>query len=153
MSLKSAFVFAALLVASGRAWAIPIDWNDSAIEWKSLDDGLAAAAKAKKPVCLVIYAEWCPHCHNFSSVFHDKKVIDTAKHFVMIHVDADKNKSVDYRFAVDGAYVPRTFFLDPAGKIRTDVHAPRNPYAYFYDEREPSSVLQGMQAALKKAKD
>jgi len=126
------------------------DWNDANVAWKSLDDGLALAKKEHKPVCLIVYTEWCPHCGNYSKVFHDPKVVEKAKRFVMIHVDQDKEKDRTQKYAPDGAYIPRTMFLAPDGTLATDVHAPRPQYQYFYDEKDPASVLAGMDAALAK---
>ena len=123
------------------------DWNDGAVAWKSLDDGLALAKKEHKPVCLIFYTEWCPHCANFSKVFHDPKVVETSKRLVMVRLDQDQNKDLSQKYAPDGGYIPRTLFLTPDGTL-ADVHAPRDQYKYFYDEKDPASVLAGMNAAL-----
>lgn len=124
------------------------DWNDKQITWLSYEDGLAAAKKDKKPVLLVFYTEWCPHCTNYSKVFHDPKVVAKAKDLVMVRVDADKHKELGQKYAVDGSYIPRTYFLAPDGTL-SDIHAPREQFKYFYDERSPASILAGMDAALK----
>jgi hypothetical protein len=34
--------------------------------------------------------------------------------------------------------------------MQRDVHAQRAQYVHFYDERDPTSILGGMDAALKK---
>ena len=142
-----------LLVALALA-ARPVhaggDWNDPGIKWQPYEQGLAAAKKEKKPVCLVFYTEWCPHCANYSGVFHDPKVVEQAKRFVMIRLDKDKNGEVSKKFAPDGEYIPRTYFLSSAGDLDPEIHAPRDTYKYFYDEKQASSVLAGMDAALKK---
>lgn len=126
------------------------DWNDEAVAWKSLDDGLALAKKDQKPLCLIVYTEWCPHCANYSKVFHDPKIVEKAKQFVMVRLDQDKNKATTDKYAPDGGYIPRTVFLAPDGTLAADVHAPRPQYQYFYDEKDPASVLAGMDAALAK---
>jgi thiol:disulfide interchange protein len=129
------------------------DWNDAGIGWRSYEDGLAAAKKEKKPVCLIFYTEWCPHCGNYSKVFHDPKVVEQAKRFVMIRLDKDKNAEISQKYGPDGAgYIPRTYFLASDGTLAADIHAPREQYKYFYDERDPSSVLAGMDQALQKLK-
>ena len=124
------------------------DWNDQQIKWRSYDEGLAEAKKSKKPVMLIFFTEWCPHCKNYSGVFHDPKVVAESKKFVMIRLDADKNKELSQKYAVDGSYIPRTYFLASNGTL-SDIHAPREQFKYFYDERSAESVLGGMNAALK----
>jgi len=126
------------------------DWNDGAVAWKGHDDGFALAKKEQKPLLLIVYTEWCPHCGNYSKVFHDPKVVEKAKQFVMVRLDQDKNKELVAKYAPDGAYIPRTLFFAPDGTLAPEVHAPRDQYKYFFNESDPSSVLGGMDAALAK---
>jgi protein-disulfide reductase (glutathione) len=128
------------------------DWNDAGIKWRPYEEALAEAKKDKKPVCLVVFTEWCPHCKNYSAVFHDPKVVDASKKFVMVHVDNDKNPAVGKQYAPDGEYVPRTYFLSSDGKIDPSIHVARAQFQYFYDESNPGSLLTGMDAALTKLK-
>lgn len=128
------------------------DWNDKGIAWKPYEAGLAEAKSSKKPVLLIFYTEWCPHCTNYSKNFHDAKVVEQAKKFVMIRVDNDKDKELSGKFAPDGKYIPRTFFLTSTGVLDPDLHAQRDQYKYFYDESNPASVLAAMDAALAKLK-
>jgi thiol-disulfide isomerase/thioredoxin len=148
---RRALVLTALLVAAARP-ALAHDWNDAGIKWRPYEEALAAAKKEKKPVCLIVFTEWCPHCKNYSEVFHEPKVVEKSKKFVMVHVDKDKSPEVSKQYAVDGEYIPRTYFLSSAGKVDPSIHAPREKFQYFYDEKEPASVLAGMDAALKKLK-
>ena len=126
------------------------DWNDAAVGWQPYEAGLALAKKEKKPVCLIFFTEWCPHCANYSNVFHDPAVVAKAKDFVMIRLDKDKNAELSKKFAPDGQYIPRTFFLSSAGELEPTLHAPRDQYKYFYNESDPKSLLAGMDAALAK---
>lgn len=138
---------AAFGLASGEAWAGG-DWNDGKISWRPYEQGLAEARRTGKPVCLIFYTEWCPHCANYSRVFHDPAVVAMAERFVMIRIDKDRHPELSRKYAPDGEYIPRTFFLSPDGKLETSLHAPRERFLYFYDERDPASVLAGMKAAL-----
>src|SRR5215510_12314691 len=70
------------------------DWNDTGVAWQPFEAGLAAAKKEKKPIRLIVFTEWCPHCTNYSKVFHDPRVVEQSKKFVMIRVDKDKNGEV-----------------------------------------------------------
>jgi thiol:disulfide interchange protein len=125
-------------------------WNTAQIEWFDHASGLARAKAENKPICLVLYTTWCPHCKNYSRVFDDARVVEQAKSFVMIRVDADKEGDLAQKYAKDGGYIPRTYFLAPDGTPDFDVHAPRPKYAYFYDERDPSSLLGGMAEAKRR---
>ena len=144
VSLLTALVVARPAHAGG-------DWNDANVAWKTYDDGLAAAKKEKKAICLVLFTEWCPHCTNYAKVFHDPKVVETSKKLVMVRLDKDKNAELSKKYAPDGEYIPRTLFLSADGALDPDIHAPREKYRYFYDEANPSGVLAGMDAALKKS--
>lgn len=150
MRIVQMFLAVALVAAAAAPALAGGDWNDKAIKWQTYDEGIAEAKKSKKPVLLIFYTEWCPHCTNYSKVFHDPEVIKKSTKFVMIRVDSDKNKELGKQFALDGGYIPRTYFLDSSGKVDPEIHAPREQFKYFYDERNPQSVLAGMDAALKK---
>ena len=124
-------------------------WNATQIDWVDYDQGLARAKVQHKPVCLVFFATWCPHCKNYSHVFEDPRVVSEAKKFVMIRIDVDRHPDLSQRYSLDGSYVPRTYFLSPTGNIAQNVRGPRDRFQYFYDEHNPASVLGGMHQAEK----
>ncbi len=140
----------ALTLAGGQVARAGGDWNDAAIGWQDYDKGLAAAKETKRPICLVFFTEWCPHCTSYSKVFHDPKVVAASKQFVMIRLDKDKNAELSKKFAPDGQYIPRTFFLRADGTLDPDLKAPRDRFVYFYDENDPASLLAGMDAAQRR---
>jgi thiol:disulfide interchange protein len=146
-------VFGALALAAARPAQAGGDWNDQGIKWRTYDEALAEARKTKKPVLLIFYTDWCPHCANYSKVFHDPKVVEKSKQFVMVRINGDQNQELSKKYALDGAYIPRTYFLTPSGTVDADIHAPRDQFKYFYDEKNPESVLAGMNTALKKYKN
>ena len=148
MAVTALALTAALRVTAAYAGAE--DWNDKQIAWKSYDEGLAEAKKINRPICLIFFTTWCPHCANYSKVFSDPKVVEKSKSFVMIRLDADKNKELGQKYAPDGGYIPRTFFLTPSGDLDKSLSETRDKYKYFYDEKDPASVLAGMDRALKK---
>ncbi len=125
------------------------DWNAKQIHWVGFTQGLKLARKKHKPICLIIFTEWCPHCRNYATVFHDPRVVREARKFVMIHVDKDKHPDISRRFAPDGEYIPRTYFLDYHGDLHSELRAPQEQYSYFYDELDPRSILAGMKRAAK----
>lgn len=126
------------------------DWNDADINWQPYEQGLAMAKEENKPVCLIFYTEWCPHCINYSKLFHNDNVVERTKQFIMIRVDNDKHPDLRMKYASDGQYIPRTYFLSPEGTLDTSIHVARDRYMYFYDEHNPSALLDGMNQALQK---
>jgi protein-disulfide reductase (glutathione) len=143
-------LLAALTLLPARVATAAEDWNDSGIAWQPYEQGLAAAKKSKKPICLIFYTELCPHCQHYSGVFHDPKVVEEAKKFVMIRIRLSKGQNADLsaKYDLDGQYIPRTIFLSSDGKVDPSIHAPRDRFKYFYDEMHPKSVLGGMNEAL-----
>lgn len=127
-------------------------WNDAKIAWQPYEAGLARAKAEHKPVCVVLYTNWCPHCRNYSHVFEDPRVVEKSKRFVMIRANADDETAISAKYASDGVYVPRTYFLASDGTADPEIHAPRPKYKYFYDERDATSILGGMDAALARLK-
>lgn len=127
------------------------DWNTPGIAWKTPVEGLAEAKASNKPVCLIFYTDWCPHCTNFSQVFHDDAVVEQSKSFVMIHVNKEQDPALSTKYAPDGDYIPRTYFLKPDGALMPEITEQREQYKYFYDESDPASVLRSMKqvAAMK----
>lgn len=125
-------------------------WNTAQIEWYDYASGLARAKAENKPIMLVFYTTWCPHCKNYSHVFDDATVAERAKDFVMIRVDADQDSDLSQKLSKDGGYIPRTFFLGPDGTPDYEVSTHRPKYAYFYDERNPAAILGGMAEAKRR---
>lgn len=125
------------------------DWNDSGIAWRGYTEGLAEAKKSGKPVVLIFFTEWCPHCTRYSGMFHQEKVVAQAKNFVMIRLDKDKEGALSAKYAPDGEYIPRTFFLSANGEVMTSIAAPRDKYRHFFNPQDSAELLAAMDVALK----
>src|SRR5580704_6723413 len=92
--------------AKGGAKGAGEAWNAQQIDWQGYEPGLAKAKAQNKPVCLVFYTSWCPHCKNYSHVFEDPNVVEQARKFVMIRANADEEHDLAGRYTKDGGYVP-----------------------------------------------
>lgn len=136
------------VLSAGRPALAGGDWNDSGIAWRPYAEGIAEAKAGGKPVCLVFFTQWCPHCTNYSRVFHDPRIVERAKSFVMIRLDKDQNAELSARYAPDGEYIPRTYFLTSDGTLRPEITERRPSYKYFYREDDPAALLRGMEEAL-----
>jgi thiol-disulfide isomerase/thioredoxin len=117
------------------------DWNESAIEWKGYDEGMQFIEILGKPGVLVFYTTWCPHCSRYSWVFHDPEVVELSKQFVMIRVDRDDHPDLNARYARQGAYVPRTLFLNPKGDVEWEVRGERGDFPHFLATDDPAELL------------
>jgi glutaredoxin len=140
------------LFTAGRAFAGAENWSDGNIRWMSYDDGLAAAKKQHKPICLIFYTTRCPHCANYSKLFSDPKIVKKSKSFIMIRLDNDKNQELSKKYRPDGEYIPRTYFLSSKGQLEESLTEQRPQYKYFYSESDSTSILAGMDRALRKLK-
>lgn len=128
-------------------------WNAAQIDWQPYEAGLARAKAENKPICLIFYTSWCPHCKTYSRIFDDPQVVARSRDFVMIHLNADDEGEVARLFVKDGGYIPRTFFLASDGTPDFGIHAPRDKFAYFYDEKNPAAILAGMDQASRKLRN
>lgn len=147
-----AAVAAASLAVAAAVHAAGADWNDANVKWMGYPEGLQAAKESNKPVCLVFYTTWCPHCTNYSKIFTDPRLVEKSKSFVMVRLDKDKNQDISAQFKPDGEYIPRTYFLSPQGQLDEGITAERPQYKYFYDESKADGLLAGMDRALAKFK-
>jgi protein-disulfide reductase (glutathione) len=116
----------------------------SGVDWKPYKEGLAEAKSSDRPVCLIFYTDWCPHCQNYKKVFENPDVVALSRKFVMIRINKDQDPQTSAQYAPDGEYIPRTFFLNSDGTLLPQITAKRDKYKYFYDEHDPASVLSSM---------
>jgi thiol:disulfide interchange protein len=128
----------------------PSDWNVREVAWMPYEAGLAAGKAQQKPIVLVFYTDWCPHCHNYSRLFHDPELVRLSQQFVMIRVERDGHREVSAQYDVDGEYIPRTFFLTPTGSVLTELTSDNDDYRYFLDEHDPTELIALMQRALER---
>jgi protein-disulfide reductase (glutathione) len=124
-------------------------WNAAQIDWQPFDVAVKHGQAERKPICLVVYTTWCPHCRRYSHVFDDPRVVERARKFSMVRVDADQDGVTASRFAPDGAYIPRTLFLAPDGTLDASIRRAQPKYQYFYDEHDPASLVAAMDSALR----
>lgn len=136
--------------ASGPLTSAPADWNERQVDWVPYAEGLAAGRARHVPIVLIFYTDWCPHCHNYSRLFHDPELVRLSQRFVMIRVERDGSRDVSALYDIDGEYIPRTFFLTPTGAVLTDLASDNADYRYFLDEHDPSMLMSLMRGALER---
>ena len=131
--------------AKGKA---AMQWDDR-IPWKSWEEGSKLARAQNKPIFLLVYADWCPHCRNLKAVFADAEVQKLAEGMVMIRQDADDDGAtwLSAKVGSYGTYVPRIFFLAPDGSVRPEITSQNPKYPYFYT---PEGIAM-LKASMRKA--
>ncbi|MCS6898508.1 MAG: thioredoxin family protein [Myxococcales bacterium] len=133
-----------------RAKANAIVWDDK-IHWSSWEEGLKLARESNKPIFLLVYADWCPHCRNLKAVFADSEIEQLAGRMVMIRQDADDEGAswLSAKVGAYGGYVPRIFFLSPDGTVRPEITSQNPKFPYFYT---PDGIAL-LKASMRKAID
>jgi thioredoxin-like negative regulator of GroEL len=150
-ALASAAFGCTPVAASAPGELPPADWNVGGVHWLPYEEGLATAKANNQPIVLIFYTDWCPHCHNYSRLFHDPEVVRSSSRFVMIRVERDGHRDISSRYDIDGEYIPRTFFLKPTGAVLSELTSDNDDFLYFLDEHDPAELIALMQLALEQA--
>lgn len=122
-------------------WTGPVQW----VDWQAAQ----TQAKAQnKPICLVVYADWCPRCRELAPAFKDEKIAALSEKMVMVHQNADARPEWLDGLKTFGTYVPRIFFFTPDGSLREEITSKHPRYPYFYTPRSVDALAASMQAAI-----
>jgi thiol:disulfide interchange protein len=124
------------------------EWNGAEINWRDARSGIYEASKTGRPVIMVFHATWCSVCKRFREVFKDPAIVAASRDFVMILVDAEKEKEINGAFQPDGSYVPRTLFIDSDGNVSDKLIGSDPQYPHSVDVDKPDELL----ALMKKAR-
>ncbi len=145
--------FLASLTAGGAALGVlgraaRGDAGEALIPWQNWHDGIAKAAAEHKSIGLLVYADWCPHCHELQPVFRDPETVRAAKPLVMIRQNADEAAPwLRERFGQYGTYVPRLFFLHPDTTLVAEIQSGNAKYPYFYQAQQGDTLRAAMKRA------
>lgn len=146
--LASVALVGAATLAQARAPEAAGAWNGAEINWRDIKTGIREASQSGRPVVMVFHAPWCSSCKRYREVFKDNGIVEAARDFVMILIDADADKYANGAFAPDGTYVPRTIFLTAEGDIRTDLTGKTDlEHPHTIDIDNPGELLTLMNKA------
>jgi len=122
-------------------------WGDN-IRWNTLDDAKKVAAESNQPIMVIIHKTWCGACKRLKGEFGaSKEIEELSSRFVMVNLEDDEEpKKVEY--TPDGGYIPRIFFLEPSGKVRSDLYNKQGNPSYKYYYADANTVLSGMKQAF-----
>ena len=137
------------LPVSARTPELAEAFNGAEIAWRDIGSGIKEATKTGKPVVMVFHASWCSACKKYREVFKDAGVVAASREYVMILIDADKDKQANGAFSPDGTYVPRTLFLDAEGEVSPALVGKDPKYPHTLDIEKPDELL----ALMRKGSD
>jgi thiol:disulfide interchange protein len=141
------FVVAGLLLALPGHAATPIDFP-AGVRWQTWDEAQKIPQAKRKPMALLVFAHWCPHCRSLAPAFADKEVVRLSKQLTMVRQDSDEKPAwLKDKFGKYGGYVPRMFIVAPDGRVVEEITSGHSRYPYFYQ----ASQIEALRAALAKA--
>ncbi len=114
--------------------------RDTKIAWgEDHDRGLAEAKRARKPVVLVLYAEWCAWCRKlFGESLPDPRIRMLSDRFVWVKVNSDLDRRIYGKYGQNG--FPLIVLLSPDGDVVGRIDGFRDGAALY---GELSSLLKG----------
>ncbi|KAI6235291.1 Folliculin [Aphelenchoides besseyi] len=121
------------------------------IDWVQWPNALEASQEQKKPVFLLILKSWCGACNRLKESFKTspkrKEFVELSKQFVMVHT-VDEDEPEDDKYAPDGRYIPRLYFIDLDGELFPIDNKKNYPKNRYYFPMVPD-VLKAMKQVLK----
>lgn len=142
--IKSIFLSLFVFLSSSVNAAPPakIDWNDSALNWLSYEQGMSQLKNSGKRGILIMYADWCGTCKAYSKLFKNPEVVSALEGLVLIRANVDADPALSRKYGEDGEYVPRTFAIDPDGGILKDAYGKQGKFAYYIPADNPDDLLR-----------
>lgn len=126
----------------------PIHWSER-VDWVPWEQALAEAGSSGKPICLVVYADWCGRCRELAPLFDDPELVALSKRMLMVRQNSDERPPwLQQRFGQLGSYVPRVLLLDSKGELQPQLVSGHPRYPYFYARMIGDKLLDNMRALL-----
>ena len=116
-----------------------IAWPTS-IQWVSFGEGQALAATSKKPMMVLVYADWCKQCDALAKALTSPKFVESASKFIMVLADHDNKTEGLMHYTPKLTYVPRIFFMEPSGEVGLDRQSGGDRYRWMYASADLSRL-------------
>ncbi|XP_065649943.1 uncharacterized protein LOC100207796 isoform X3 [Hydra vulgaris] len=113
------------------------------------EDGKKMAKEQGKPMMLIIHKSYCGACQALKpKVRSDPEIAELSTHFIMVNCNDDEEPNED-QFDLDGAYIPRIFFLDNLGKVEPSIFNDDKEYIKAkYAYGSTAGIIKSMRRAL-----
>lgn len=132
--------------------APPIHW-DAPVKWTPWAQAMTKAKAENKPVCLVVYADWCPKCRKIAPFFNKPELLAaTDKAVLVLQNEDEKPEWLASEFGSSGNYVPRIFCLDKGGNIDHTINSGNERFPFFYrpNDQGITKLLSSIDKAAQK---
>ncbi|XP_046849923.1 uncharacterized protein LOC124443513 [Xenia sp. Carnegie-2017] len=120
------------------------------INWTTMANAEVESRKSGKPIMVLIHKSWCSSCKILKPQFAaSKEIEELSKNFVMVNTEDDEEPK-DKAYAVDGAYIPRIYFVEPSGKVMDHIWNKGTSFPdtkYYYGE--PKNIVRSMKEVMK----
>jgi len=124
-----------------------IKWP-TAIKWVSFAEGQMMSANSKKPMLVLVYANWCTQCDALAKALASPEVVTATKPFVMVLADHDDDSQGLTYYTPKLGYVPRIFFMEPNGQLWSEMQSGNSKYPYYYGPTDVDVLLKNMKISL-----
>lgn len=107
-----------------------VTFKGNTLTWiEDHDAGYETAKKEKKPMVLVLYADWCGYSKKMlENTLIDPRVLKFRDHFVWTKVDSDKDQSVKELYGQEG--FPMIVITDSEGNIEKKIDGYKDADAF-----------------------
>lgn len=136
------------VLATRSALASDVDFSGP-LTWRKYEEAMKLAATDNKMICLVVFAQWCPHCKELGPMFKDAEVVKAAKNLHLVNQDSELRPAwLLQRYSRLGAYIPRIHFLRPDGSVVEEITSGNPKFPYFYQGADVAALRTSFQRAL-----
>jgi len=118
-----------------------LDWNDAALTWHRYDAGIAKMKQVQAKGLVILYADWCPTCKRYSTLFASEKVVAALDGLVLIRENIDHASGADWLVNYDAGYVPKTIALTSQGKLSPALYPDKQEYMFFFNPKDGEDKL------------
>ena len=118
-----------------------IDWNTKDIQWNSYEGGLGKLKANNEIGLIILYADWCSVCKQYSKLFSSEKVVSALKDITVIKANAEKEVQVKHLKEYDEKYVPKTIIIDSSGNVVTELYGEKEDYMFFRPADDLGALL------------
>ncbi len=123
---------------------------DGPVAWMSWEEMLKISKEERKPVALMLYTDWCPHCKRLAPLFQEPEIAALSKELTMVLQSSSSRPTWMKDYQRYGNYVPRLLFLDKDLKVREDLNSGNTKHPYFYTPHGKGKLIESLKKAAEK---